>query len=275
MKKVKRISKTSLNNFRSHYHKFFLIMFLCFGLSSCSYFARSKSKHGMFDSSGASLELELTDKSGKFNFLRELGYSQNKSELIVKQQIFAKDEEGKLLEKNITISTLGKIKGMSILRPKISQYTVWLSKQRYFTEMKISPKSRSMQIKMVSPEEQWSGETSVKFPKMSGVFCYFSQIIECANYTGFLDKASEHQTGSMKMLIIWEGYPYFQEQYLNVPNEVFSEAVFEYDGKNRNLERRFTLKFKGQSIFYFVDNKNRFKKMFWVSQGLSLVPRQK
>ena len=58
-----------------------------------------------------------------------------------------------------------------------------------------------------------------------------------------------------------------------MPNEVFSNASLEYDGKNSNGERRFTLKFSGQSIFYFIDNKNNLSKMFWVSQGLSITKK--
>ena len=137
--------------------------------------------------------------------------------------------------------------------------------------MSISTKEKSMLMKLSSPEKQWRGQSLVKFPKMTGVFCYFSQILECANLSGFIDEATKRQAGSMKVLIIWEGFPYIHEQYLNIPKEVFLNATFAYDGKNQNNERRFTLKFAGQSIFYFVDKKNRLLKMFWVSQGLSVT----
>ena len=75
----------------------------------------------------------------------------------------------------------------------------------------------------------------------------------------------------MQLYVIWNGHPYFQEQYENIPNQVFSKAVFEYDGQNSNGQIRFTLQVAGQSIFYFLDDKKELLKQFWISQGLTMV----
>ena len=249
-----------------------IILISWMSLSSCAFFRQTMRKEKMLSSSVKTNNFVLTDKSGKFNFIREAGFIKGKNEFVVKRKVIASDDPSKLLEKSIVISNPGKYNGVNLLRPKISQYSVWFDKKKYFTEMKISPKEKSLYVKTISPEKQWNGEAQIKFPKMTGVYCFFSQVLDCASFTGFIDEATKRQAGSMRMLIIWEGYPYFQEQYLNIPNEVFTEAVFEYDGKNRNNERRFTLKVAGQQIFYFIHKDNSFKKMFWIVQGLSIVP---
>jgi hypothetical protein len=251
--------------------KIFFVLVLCISFSSCAFFNKTLRKDKALSSGATVITYNLTDKSGKFELVRETGFIKSKNQYITKRQIFSKDENRKLLEKSIVISTPGSFKGVNILRPKISQYSVWFEKKKYFSEMSISTKEKSMMIKLNSPEKQWRGESLIKFPKITGVFCYFSQIIECANLSGFIDEATKRQAGNMKVLIIWEGFPYIQEQYLNIPKEVFLNATFAYDGKNQNNERRFTLKFAGQSVFYFVDKKNRLLKMFWVSQGLSVT----
>ena len=251
--------------------KIFFVSVISICLTSCAFFNKTLRKDKTLSGGPTVMTYSLTDKSGKFELIRETGFIKSKNQYITKRQIFSTDGKRKLLEKSIAISTPGSFKGVNILRPKISQYSVWFEKKRYFSEMSISTKDKSMMVKLDSPEKQWRGESLRKFPKMTGVFCYYSQIIECANLSGFIDEATKKQAGSMKILIIWEGYPYFQEQYLNIPKDIFLNATLAYYGKNQNNERRFTLKFADQSIFYFVDNKNRLLKMFWVSQGLSVT----
>jgi hypothetical protein len=214
---------------------------------------------------------QLTDKAGKFRVDRDKGFNKKKNQFVVKKSVKS-FESGKELEKLVVISKLGTVGGkLSVLKPEISEYRVWFDGKRYLSRMKVNSQTRSMEVTLKSPEKQWQGTRSIKFPSGKGVFCYFSQITECARATGFLDKAIKNEGGVMKVFVIWEGYPYFQEQYLNVPNSVFSSATFEYDGKNAKGERRFTLKTSSQSIFYFVDQDLELEKKFWVSQGLSMV----
>ncbi|WP_164848514.1 hypothetical protein [Halobacteriovorax sp. HLS] len=216
-------------------------------------------------------KFQLNDKAGKFFVVREKGFNKSKNQFIVKKSVQNPDS-GKELEKLIVISKLGNIKKkLSILKPDISEYSVWFDGKRYTSTMKVNSKTRSMEVSLNSPEKQWQGKRNIPFPSGKGVYCYFSQITECARATGFIEKAINNDGGSMKVVIIWEGYPYFQEQYLNVPNSVFSLGTFEYDGRNANGERRFTLRTNNQSIFYFIDNNFELEKKFWVSQGFSMV----
>ena len=247
-------------------------------LSSCAYFQKMSGSDNIFkghspgsNNKKVSKTFLLTDKSGKFRVEREKGFNKSKNQFIVKKSVKGLDS-GKELEKLVVISKLGTIAGkLSVLKPSISEYSVWFEGKRYLSRMKVNSQQRSMEVTLKSPEKQWRGTRNFKFPSGQGVFCYFSQITECARATGFLDKAIKNEGGSMKVFVIWEGYPYFQEQYLNIPNSVFSSATFEYDGKNAKGQRRFTLKTSSQTVFYFVDEDSELEKKFWIAQGFSMV----
>ena len=215
----------------------------------------------------------LSDKSGEYLLSRERGIVKSKSELIVKRKL---EQDGKVFEKSVTISTLGNYKKkLPVLRPKRSQYTVWFDGKKYLTDMELNPKDKLLEIKMVSPEPQWNGTKRVAFPEGGkGIFCFFSQVFECALYSGFVKKAIKNDSGKMNLFVIWEGHPYFQEQYLNVSDNVFSKAIFSYDGVNSKGEKRFTLRADGQSIFYLVEE-DRLDGIFWVAQGLSIIREKK
>lgn len=221
--------------------------------------------------------LELSDKSGKFKILKESGMINKGKTLVVKKKMFANGEsDKKLLEKSITISTLGVLsKKIRVLRPDASQYTVWLDGQKFFSEMKLDPKSKSMKLRLVSPEEKWNGEQLVKFPDGTGVFCFFSQLFECVSTTSFFKKAVENGSGRMNFHLIWDGYPYLAEQYGGVPDELFTNARMEYDGVNDLREHRFSLKFNEQEIFYLLTTDLSGAKIYWVSEGYTLIPQKK
>ena len=224
----------------------------------------------------------LIDKSGHYLVKRERGYDKKRKGLVVKNRIFSigGGEQKKLLEKSIAISRPGTLKfknsrgKVSILRPQISQYTVWLEGEKYFSEIKLNEKARGLDVRLIAPEGHSKGretKTVVPFPKGNGVYCFFSQLIECIKATSFITQALEKEVGNMSFFIIWDGHPYFQEQYENLPSHLFSFATLEYDGKNREGESRFTLQVAGQSIFYFLDSQGELRKQFWVSQGMSMV----
>jgi hypothetical protein len=161
-----------------------------------------------------------------------------------------------------------------ILRPKISQYNVWFDGKKYSSELKINTKKKAIDIKMESPEKEWNGIKQVKFPSNSQVPCFFNQIIECAKVNGFITKSTKEKKGLLSVLIVWEGYPYLSETFSDIPSELFSEAELEYDGETKESERRYNLRFAGQSLFYVLSEQDEMIKMFWVSQGISLVNKK-
>ena len=251
----------------------FCLSFVFLLLSSCAYIRKVKSKKGSDKiKTNFQDEFVLSDKSGKFSVLRESGYGKKGKDYIVKKRVFHYgSDKSKILEQSVAISNPGSLKGETIiLRPKISQYTVWFEKKKYFSEIKLNLKERTLDISLKSPEKQWNGEKKIPFPKGTGAYCFYTQIIECATVSKFIKISSEKETGKMNFHIIWDGYPYFQEQFDNLPSTVFSEAILEFDGRNKMGHRRYTLTVAGQSIFYFIDSKSRLIKQYWVAQGLSM-----
>ena len=185
--------------------------------------------------------------------------------------MYSPGKDKKTIEKSIAIATPGRLKNVNIVRPQVAQYTVWFDKKRYFSELKLDVKSKSMVLKMDSPENQWKGVRKIPFPTGTGVYCFFSMIVECVSATGFIEKAIGKGHGKMRFHVIWDGYPYIQEQYQYLPDEVFSSAEFVFEGEHENGEKKFSLTTGGQTIMYFVQPEGLLKKIFWVSEGMSMV----
>lgn len=253
-----------------------LLIISLFLISSC---AKLQSLTGGSDSvdilETRNVVFDLSDKNGQFKQSRDTGYIKKSNDLFVKSRITTADDDGgkpKVLEQLIVVSNPGVLgKKVKALRPKVSQYVVWLEGQKFFSELKVNIKEQKLDVTMKSNEPDWNGKKSFDFPKGTGVFCFFSQLYECVGITGFFEKASTSEGGEMNFHIIWEGYPYFSEQYTDISSQPFSRANFKYDGKNPQGEMRFTLTVDNQSIFYFLDKNKEFSKMFWVAQGLSMT----
>jgi hypothetical protein len=251
----------------------YLVLVILTLLISCAKIGNKKGLSTRLDVSSGTYE--LSDNSGKFILERESGFANKGKDFVVKTLVKNKDGKGKVLERSVTISNFGTLKGkVRVLRPKVSQYSVWFDGKKYFSEFNLNIKKKSLDLKMISPEPQWKGEKSFPFPKGTGVYCFFSQLIECVKATGFLNLSSGKGAGEMNFHIIWDGYPYIQEQYLNLPGEVFSQAVFKYDGVTAKGDYKFTLFFQGHSIFYFLNKLGVLTKLFWVSQGMTLVKKK-
>ena len=218
----------------------------------------------------------MTDISGEFILERESGGGIKENTHIVKRRVYLPGHLEKELEKSIAIANVGVLEGADgaktpVLRPKISQYTVWFESKKYFTEMKLDNASKSILVNMSSPEAKWNGNVKIPFPKGTGVYCFFSQIVECIARTRFFELSTNKNTGQLNFHIIWDGYPYFQEQYSNVPSEVFSRAQVVYEGRNDDGERKYSVLFGEESIFFNIDEYEGLSKIFWISQGLTIV----
>ncbi len=216
-----------------------------------------------------------SDKNGSFLVLTSSGFNKKDNTFFTKRslEILNKDDD-KMLEQSIALSNIGMLKKRTILRPKISQYSVWFEGKKYSSELKLNTTAKAIDVKMISPEAQWNGVKQIKLPSSKSIYCFFSQVIECAKTIGFIDEATKKEAGTMNFYVVWEGYPYLNETFSDFPSEVFSRAQLEYDGKTKEEERRFNLKVVGQSIFYVIDKNEQMEKMFWVSQGISMVSKK-
>lgn len=215
----------------------------------------------------------LSDKAGEFSVERESGRLGEGYKFAVRQKIQSFERDSEILEQLISISQTGKLKKLFVLRPEKSQYTVWFEGQRYFSELSVNVDNKSLQIELESPEKRWQGRQEVPFPTGTGVYCFYSQVIECASFTGFISKAIKEKAGEMNFHLIWDGYPYIMEQYPGIPEQVFSPATLSYDGMTDSGEQRFLLRFYGETIFFMVNKDGKYDKKLWVSQGLTKIKK--
>lgn len=218
------------------------------------------------------VKMNLEDKAGKFFLIREAGLAKDQKHVVSKYRVYATEAVGqKPLEQAIAFSTPGILNGKTrVLRPEKSQYKVWFDGKLYQTETSLDKKSKSLIVSMKSPEKQWNGTKKFIFPGGNGVFCYFSQLVECLQFTGFIKKASKVKRGKMNFHIIWDGFPYIQEQYLNLNSEPFAAAVVEYDGQTESKDYRFSVSVSGNVIIYLFNDSIDYAKIFWPAQGYSL-----
>lgn len=177
------------------------------------------------------------------------------------------------VEKIISISESHKLnKEIEILRPKISEAIYYLNREKYTVVNEIDYKKGIVKTTMHSPEKQWQGIKTYNIPKNNGAICYYHAIIECVKKTGFLNQAIDKNGGDMNLMLVWEGYPYFQEQFLNIPSTPVTDATLSYDGKNAGLHR-FVLAAAGQSQFYLLDEEGKLVNHYWSSQAFSRTKR--
>ena len=253
-------------------NKCLVVLLLTMTLASCAKMAQKNPKELLANHDE---QFNYTDKNGQYSMTISSGLDKKGKSFFTKRILeLPNRQKDKALEQSVVISSLGSLKKkLMILRPKISQYNVWFDGKKYTSELKINTAKKAIDVKMTSPESQWSGNRQVKFPSSTTLPCFFSQVMDCAKVSGFISKASEKKTGTMSLMVIWEGYPYLNETFSDFPSELFSEAQLEYDGMTKEKERRFNLRVAGQSIFYVLDDKDVMKKMFWVSQGITMVSK--
>jgi hypothetical protein len=211
------------------------------------------------------------DKNGKFVFKSTSGFVKKENSFFTKQslEMLSKTKDN-ALEQSISFSTLGSVKkSKMILRPKNSEYSVWFDGKKFTSRMKIISSKKMVELSMESPEPKWNGVKQFKFPSTRIPSCFFTQVVECAKVMGALSSKQK-----MNFYILWEGYPYLNETFTDFPNELFSKAEIENEGKQKNGEVKFSLLVAGQSIVYILDKNNKIKKMFWVTQGISILNKE-
>jgi hypothetical protein len=211
-----------------------------------------------------------SDKNGQFMLRSMAGFNKKEKSFFTKQSLeMLNKTQDNSLEQSIAFSQLGMVKKRRmILRPKNSEYNVWFDGKKFSSKLKVIPAKKMVELTMESPEVKWNGVKQFKFPSTKIPTCFFSQIVECAKVMGLLKTQKK-----MSFYVLWEGYPYLNETFSDFPMELFSRAELEYEGKLNQDEKRFSLQVAGQSIAYILDKNNKLKKMFWISQGISMVSK--
>lgn len=211
------------------------------------------------------------DFSGQYLMKREIKQQGNK--LITRAKLIS--QSGKELESQVSVSAIGSVngsKGKKIvsLLPQISQFRVWFDKKEYFSQGKILRKEKKLEVTTKSPEKKWNNIQKYSIPKGS-YFCYFSQLPECIKLQNLLLKAARK---SVQLFVIWDNFPYHSEQYEGLGPDPISRASLSLSDHNKK-EFKYTLDIGNQIIFYHFNRKLDFVKMFWVSQGVSIVSNKK
>lgn len=216
------------------------------------------------------------DKSGKYIYQRQVLVETDKKKISNLIKLYDPNRaDNNVLEKIIVVSELGFVKkgkfAKTAMRPQISQYTGWFEGKKFASQIKFEPKKRLVNIIMESPESKWNGEKSVEIPRSKTVYCFFTQIPECVKYTNFIDKLKNEPRSRLPITIIWESYPYFVEQIEGIAEEVFTPAVFYFEGETPEGYLKFNLEVNGQVIFYQFNKKMELIKVLWVTQGISIL----
>lgn len=212
------------------------------------------------------------DISGQFEFAREVKL--DKSKLASRVQVMAgSDQKEKLLEKTFAISSIGSVKtrrGRALaIRPDIAQHTVWLEGKKYFSQMKMNLKKRKLEVIMESPEDKWKGTRELTLPR-GRIFCFYSQLPECLVASGLLVSTQKSRNPAY-FYLIWDSWPYHQEHFTGISSSAFAKASVSLERKEKNLLRH-VVEVNGQIMNLHFSNDGSFIRMFWTTQGLSIIP---
>ncbi len=213
------------------------------------------------------------DVSGSYRLNRES--RQIKQKLVTRNQLLdTKGGSSKVLEKTIMVSQIGSIKAKKTriltVRPVASEFTVWLEGKKYHSRMQLNEKNKSMRLTLDSPETKWQGTSEIKFPK-GKYFCFFSQIPECLYHNYHLPHAHENKNKRYDFYVVWDGYPYIQEQLTRVGQSLSAPATLKFDGEI-NGQFRYIVEVEGQMILYHFTRSYDLVKIAWIAQGITIVP---
>lgn len=222
---------------------------------------------------------DLRDSSQMFSFRDVTGkYRLNREIKVVKKKTVTRvqllSEENKLLEKSVVVSQMGSVreknKRVLSMRPYASEFTVWLEGKKYTSTMKIDPKSKSMRVELDSPEPKWKGVKTIPFPG-GKVFCFYSQLPECLNQAQLLKRANNDERKKINFTLVWDNWPYVQDQLTGVGQELFTPATLTFERmEKKNL--RFTVEVEGQMLLLSFSNSYDLVRIAWVAQGISVLP---
>lgn len=215
----------------------------------------------------------FADSSGGYRLVRESKQIQKK--VITRNQLIdSKSGQAKVLEKSILVSQLGSIKSkkgrLLTVRPLASEFVVWLEGKKYSSNMQLNPAHKTMKVTLSSPESRWQGSKEIAFPK-GKYFCFFNQIPECLYHNYLLTLASKSENQKFNFYIIWDNYPFLQDQYNYVGKNLFAAATVKYDGEFKK-QFRYIVEVEGQMILYTFTKSFDLARIAWIAQGITIVP---
>lgn len=243
---------------------FFFVTFLF--LTSCAELSKNSSER----LKNSSWTYNLKDRTGEYRLRRLVKVVGSK--IATKNEVLSNELSKGPLEKTVIVSELGSVKSKNgrrpALRPTASEHVIWFDKKRYFTSMSVDTKNKSLEVRMESPDKEWTGSKSFSFPKGSA-FCFFSQIPECVQAHGYL----RERKSPKEIQVVWDSYPYHSELYNGISKGPFVKGVWAYD-KVVDGNTRFGLLIEGQLILYDFNETQELRNVYWVAQGYSLTIKE-
>jgi len=212
------------------------------------------------------------DESGDFDISREVKYSKGRLATRVQILTSASGSE-RMLEKSFAVSSLGSVKTRSgrsmAIRPEVSQHTVWLDGKKYFSQLKLNTRTKSLEAITETPDAQGQGKKSVRVPR-GKIFCFYSQLPECLVLAGLLEKVNAAgRRGAF--VLVWDSWPFHQEHFTGLGPSAFAGASVMLE-RASDSERRYTVDVVGQSISLHFSEDYTFLRLFWTAQGISVLP---
>ncbi len=213
------------------------------------------------------------DVSGEFRLDREIRWQ--KRQLASRTTVRPDAGGGALLEKTFALSTYGTVKGrkgrLSAVRPELSQHTVWLEGKEYFSQLKLVPGRRILEVIMRSPEVTWRGKKEVRVPR-ARVYCFYSQLPECLRISGLAERVSSGRRPREGFMLVWDSYPYHREHFTGLGDSPFAPAVLVREKSVVPGIIQLGVEVAGQSITLHFNKGGDFARLFWVTQGITVVP---
>lgn len=213
------------------------------------------------------------DVGGSFRFVRES--KDIKKKLVTRGQLLdTKGSSSRVLEKSINVSQVGSIKSkdkrLLTVRPLASEFTVWLEGKKYTSRMKINTATKSMRVTLESPEAKWQGTSEIKFPQ-GKYFCFFNQIPECLYHNYLLNQAVENEGRTFGFYVVWDSWPFIQDQLTRVGKNLFAPASLKFDGEIKG-QFRYIVEVEGQMVLYHFTKSFDLVKIAWIAQGITITP---
>jgi hypothetical protein len=232
-------------------------------LTSCAYVdLLTSSKTDPVSLKGA-FDYNYKDSSGSYSIQRKFG--QNKlGEFIVKKELRSPFSP-KYLERFVSISRSKKFnENTNYLSPKASEAIFWLDRKKHKSIIKVN--NNTVDITSVVGNQLY--KKSSEQLESNRMHCFYSQLTECIATTNFFELSSRKKLGVMNLNIIWDGFPFFNEQYLNQTDNAVQRARMVYIEESKGM-LKYQLEVDEQILFYFVDEKFRLKNFYWVAKGIS------
>lgn len=242
------------------------ILSLLILISACSGLSRGTPKEGKST-------YAYVDAGGTYKLVRETKLLKQKIGTRI-QLVDTKGSRQKVVEKSILVSQIGSIKSgdkrLLTVRPTASEFTVWLEGKKYFSRMQLDAKNKSMKLTLDSPEEKWKGTSLVKFPA-GKYFCFYNQLPECLYHNYLLILSQDNPNQKFDFYLIWDAYPFIQDQLTRVGQNMFATASLKFDGENKGLFR-YIVEVEGQMILFQLTESFDLVKAAWISQGITIAP---